>query len=487
MNQPPDADAQQPDLIFRDAWVIDGTGAPRYRADIAIVGDRIVAVGTIEQVGAREVDATGLCLAPGFVDAHTHDDAALLLTPSLDCKISQGVTSVVTGNCGVSLAPLVLAEGQAPPPPLDAVGPQALFRFARFADYLDALKAAPPSVNVAPLVGHATLRVSVMDRIDRPATPEERDAMALMAEEAFAAGAIGISSGLFYPLAFAAPAEELHALVAIAGRNGGVYCAHIRDEADLVVEALDEAFAIARAGNAPLVVSHHKVSGKANFGRSRETLRHIALAATDQPIAFDMYPYAASSTMLNKKSWSAADRTLITWCDSHPEHAGRDLAEVAAEMGLSEEAAIDALVPAGGIYFMMDEGDVERILTASDAMIGSDGVPMDAHPHPRLWGSFTRVIGHYARERGLFTIEEAVRRMTSLPAREFRLKDRGVIAPGAFADLVLFDPATIADAATFADPKQPSRGIASVWVNGVEVWDGTAATPARPGRILAHA
>lgn len=474
-------------LIFRNATVIDGTGAPGFFADVAVAHDRIVAVGRINGAGVNEIDATGLCIAPGFIDAHTHDDAALLLTPTLDCKISQGVTSVVTGNCGVSLAPLVLAEGQAPPPPLDAVGPQLLFRFETFAAYLDALRINPPSVNVAPLVGHATLRVSIMDRVDRPATEAERAAMAAMAEEAFAAGAIGISSGLFYPLAFAAPAEELHALVAIAGRVGGVYCAHIRDEADLVLEALDEAFAIARAGNAPLVLSHHKVSGKANFGRSRETLPHVARAGTAQPIAFDMYPYAASSTMLNKKSWAAAERTMITWCDSHPEHAGRDLSDVAAEMGLSEEAAIDALVPAGGIYFMMDEADVERILSASDAMIGSDGVPMDAHPHPRLWGSFTRVLGHYARDRGLFSIEEAVRRMTSLPARQFRLADRGVIAPGAFADLVLFDPATIADAATFADPKQPSRGIASVWVNGEQVWDGTSATDARPGRVLARA
>lgn len=474
----------RPDLIIRHAAVIDGTGAPRFIGDVAVAGDRIVAVGTIKDSATDEIDASGLCLAPGFIDAHTHDDAALLLTPSLDCKISQGVTSVVTGNCGVSLAPLVLAEGQAPPPPLDAVGPQALFRFERFADYLDALRGAPPSVNVAPLVGHATLRVSVMDRVDRPATEKERTAMAALAEEAFAAGAIGISSGLFYPLAFAAPADELHALVAIAGRVGGVYCAHIRDEADHVIDALDEAFAIARAGKAPLVLSHHKVSGKANFGRSRETLPHVARAATKQPIAFDMYPYAASSTMLNRKSWAAAERTMITWCDSHPEHAGRDLADVAAEMGLSEEAAIDALAPAGGIYFMMDEGDIERILSASDAMIGSDGVPMDAHPHPRLWGSFTRVIGHYARDRGLFSIEEAVRRMTSLPARQFRLVDRGVIAPGAFADLVLFDPATIADAATFADPKQPSKGIASVWVNGEHVWDGRSATTARSGRVL---
>ena len=475
------------DLVFRAAAIIDGTGASRFTGDVGVAGDRIVAVGALAAPGAHVIEARGLCLAPGFIDAHTHDDAALLLTPALDCKISQGVTSVVTGNCGVSLAPLVLREGQPPPPPLDAIGPQALFRFASFAAYLDALRAAPPSVNVAPLVGHSTLRVAVMDRTDRPATAGERAAMAAMAEDAFSAGAIGLSSGLFYPLAFAAPAEELHALVAIAGRVGGVYCAHIRDEADLVMEALDEAFAIARAGHAPLVLSHHKVSGKANFGRSRQTLPQIARAATHQPIAFDMYPYAASSTMLNHKSWAAAERTLITWCDAHPEHAGRDLAEVATEMGLSEEEAIDALVPAGGIYFMMDEGDVERILGASDAMVGSDSVPMDAHPHPRLWGSFTRVIGHYARDRGLFSVEEAVRRMTSLPARQFRLIDRGVIAPGAYADLVLFDPETIADAATFAAPIQPSRGIAAVYVNGVEVWDGHAACAARPGRVLTRA
>lgn len=471
-------------LFFKGAELIDGTGAKSYRADILVRGGRIIGVGDPQPDNAREIDARGLAIAPGFIDAHTHDDAALLITPTLDCKISQGVTSVVTGNCGVSLAPLVIGPSRLPPPPLDAVAPAGSFRFARFGDYLDALRLAPPSVNVAPLVGHGTLRAATMDNLDRAANTEECVAMAHLAEDAMSAGAIGLSSGLFYELSKAAPASEVVSLVKIAARHGGLYAAHIRDEADKVIEALDEAFAIALEGGAPLILSHHKVAGKANFGRSRETLRHIQHASISQPIGFDMYPYAAASTSLNKASWRAAARTIITWSTPFPQYAGCDLSVVASEMGVDEEAAIDALLPAGGIYFMMDEEDVERILSASDAMIGSDGIPLDARPHPRLWGSFTRVLGHYARDRRLFGLEEAVRRMTSLPARQFRLRDRGVIAVGAFADLVLFDPAVVADAATFDDPTRPSQGIRSVWVNGEQVWDGEAATSARPGRLL---
>jgi len=477
-----------PSLLFRKALILDGTGASPVTGDVRVEAGRVAAIGAADTLDADEsIDAEGLAIAPGFIDAHTHDDAALLLSPDMAFKTSQGVTSVVTGNCGVSLAPLALEPGRAPPPPLDAVGPASSFTFERFGDYLAALREAPAAVNVVPLVGHGTLRAAVMPELDRPARADERQAMAALAREAFAAGAVGLSSGLFYPLAAAAPADEVAELVAVAGAQGRVYAAHIRDEADSVIAALDEAFAIARAGQAPLIISHLKASGRANFGRSREILAHIGRAAAGQDIGFDVYPYAASSTMLNKKSWAAAERTMISWCAACPDHAGRDLAEVAAEMGLDEEAAIEALSPGGGIYFMMDENDVARFLSAGEAMIGSDGVPIDRHPHPRVWGSFTRVLGHYVRERGLIPLPEAVRWMTSLPARRFGLADRGVIAPGAWADLVLFDPATVGDEATFEEPCRPSRGIAGVWVNGALVWDGGSATAARPGRVLARA
>ena len=475
------------DEIIRNARLIDGTGTPAADGAVAVRGDRIVGVGRLEGWTAdRVVDADGLALAPGFIDAHTHDDAALL-EGLLEPKISQGVTTVVTGNCGLSLAPLALPEGVRPPAPLDSVADPACFRFARFGDWLDALRAAGTTANVVPLVGHGTLRAAVMDGLDRPARADEIAAMEALVDAAMAAGAAGLSSGLFYPLASAAPASEVVQLARRTAARGGIYTAHIRDEADHVLDAIDEAVGIAEEAGLPLVISHHKVSGVANHGRSRETLQRIARAGSRQPVWLDAYPYAAGSTMLNARSWAASSRTLISWCAARPELAGRELAEVASEMGVSERDAIEALGPAGAIYFMMDEGDVERILCCPETMIGSDGVPADVHPHPRLWGSFARVLGHYARDRGLFPLEEGVRRMTSLPASRFRLADRGVLAEGAFADMVLFDPEEIADVATFAEPCRPSAGIRWVMVNGERVWSEGAATGARPGRIVGRA
>ncbi|MFO6448726.1 N-acyl-D-amino-acid deacylase family protein [Erythrobacter sp. NE805] len=471
------------DRIIANAVLVDGTGRPPFRGALAVSGERIAGVGALEGWTADTVcDAGGKVLAPGFIDAHTHDDAALL-EGLLEPKISQGVTSVVTGNCGVSLAPLALGPGEALPAPLDSVADRKWFRFERFADWLEALRAAGTSTNVVPLIGHGTLRVKVMDALDRPATEAEIAAMEALVDEAMAAGAFGVSSGLFYPLAAAAPASEVVRLARRAAAAGGLYTAHLRDEADAVVAALEEAIAIAAEAGLPLVVSHHKVSGARNHGRSTETLALIARAAQRQPVYLDAYPYTAGSTTLNERSWAAASRTLITWCAARPELAGRDLAEVARELGLSEVEAIRALRPAGAVYFMMDESDVERILCCPATMIGSDGIPADRHPHPRLWGSFARVLGHYSRDRGLFPLEEAVHRMTGLTAARFGLAGRGVLAEGAQADLVMFDAREVREVATFADPRRPSAGIAWVMVNGVTVWEEGRATGARPGRI----
>lgn len=475
--------AETADLILRNARIIDGTGAPARHGDVAIADDRIAGVGDLGRLeGAREIDVGGKAVAPGFIDAHTHDDRALLADPLMTCKVSQGVTTVVAGNCGVSLAPL--ATERRPPPPLDLVCAEPEGFFADFGAYLDALDAEPPATNAIAQVGHASLRVGAMDSLDRAATADEIKAMRGALEAALEAGAAGFSTGLFYPPAKAAPTEEVIELAKAVGAAGAFHSTHMRDEGEHVTDSLAESFRIGREAEVPVIVSHHKCAGQANYGRSVETLPLIEAARGRQPVGLDAYPYVAGSTMLASGRAMAASRIIVSWSKPHPEVAGRDLADIADEMGLGLDEAVERLSPAGGIFFMMDEDDVRRILAYPHTMIGSDGLPHDEHPHPRLWGTFPRVLGHYAREVGLFGLEEAVRKMTGLTAARFGLKDRGVIREGAYADLVVFDPETVIDRATFDAPKTPSAGIERVLVNGREVWSGGAHTGARPGRAL---
>ncbi len=471
------------DLVIRNGEVIDGSGAPRFRADVGIVDDRIAALGDLARVrGAIEVEARGRIVAPGFIDVHTHDDQLLLGSPGMAPKASQGVTTVVVGNCGVSLAPLRLQR--APPPPLDLLGDRQAFRFRRFGDYLDALDEAPPATNAACLVGHSTLRVGCMDGLDRPATASEIDAMRASLADALEAGAIGLSTGLFYSLAQAAPAGEVTALASVLAPAGAIYTTHMRNEGDRVVDSLEETFGTARAAAVPVVVSHHKCAGMRNFGRTRETLPRIARAMEEQKVGLDAYPYTASSTVLRPDLVDLAEKVLVTWSKPHPDQAGRELSSIAADWGVTPAAAAQRLQPGGGIFWIMDEGDVRRVLAFAHTMIGSDGLPHDSHPHPRLWGTFPRVLGHYARDVGLFPLEEAVRRMTGLPAATFGLAGRGAVREGAQADLVVFDPETVADRATFERPIQPAAGIDLVLVNGRAVWREGRATGDRPGRVL---
>ncbi|MGE0725012.1 MAG: amidohydrolase family protein [Alphaproteobacteria bacterium] len=474
------------DILFRGGTVIDGTGTPGVAADVAVAGERIVAVGNLRAARAREtIDARGRVVAPGFIDVHTHDDRALLSNPDMAMKTSQGVTTVVVGNCGVSLSPLTI--DRRPPPPLDLLGDRDWYRFPRMADYMAAVDAAPPAVNAACLVGHSTLRVGAMDDLGRPASPAEIDRMRDGLAEALEAGAIGLSTGLFYRPANAAPTEEVIALAALLKPAGAIYTTHMRDEADDVMASLEETFRVGREAGVRAIVSHHKVTGKANFGRSAETLALIERTRAGQDIGLDCYPYIAASTVLDGNRLDRSSRIMVTWSTPHPEVSGRDLADIAAEWGISQLDAVERLNPAGAIYFMMDEADVRRILAYPHTIVASDGLPHDAHPHPRLWGTFPRVLGHYVREVGLFPIEEAVRRMTGLPAERFGLTGRGAIRAGAFADLTLFDPAAIDDTATFADPATPARGIDRVYVNGRAVWRDGAPTGRRPGRLLRRA
>ena len=480
MTEPKDTRA---DLLIRGARLIDGLGGASSAADVAVRGDRIVAIGELSGWrAAAEIDAGGKALAPGFIDVHTHDDRMLLADPLAACKVSQGVTTVITGNCGISLAPLVIDHR--PPAPLDLIIETVDQFYPTFAAYLDALDAAPAALNAACLVGHTTLRVGAMSDLERPANADEIVRMRGALEAALEAGAIGLSTGLYYPPANAADTDEVIALAKAVHAAGGIHTTHMRDESDGVLESLEETFTIGREGRVPVVISHHKCAGHINHGRSGDTLAAIDAARKTQPVGLDVYPYVAGSTMLHELPWSRASRTVVAWSGARPDAAGRDLDELAAEMQCTPLEAIERLQPATGIYFMMDEGDVRRILADPHSMIGSDGLPHDVHPHPRLWGTFPRVLGHYARELGLFSLEEAVRKMTSLPARQFGLTDRGVVREGAYADLVLFDPDTVLDRASFERPIQAADGIDTVIVNGRVVWQGGASTGARPGRAL---
>ncbi|MGQ0663638.1 MAG: N-acyl-D-amino-acid deacylase family protein [Pseudomonadota bacterium] len=472
------------DIVIRNGAVIDGSGAPRFAADLALSADRVLAMGSLGRVAAAvEIDASGRIVAPGFIDAHTHDDCALLSMPDMTPKVSQGITTLIAGNCGVSLAPLVLAGP--PPPPLDLLHTEAgWYRFPRFADYVAALGERPPAVNCALLVGHITLRHGAMDRLERAARAAEIAAMQNCVREAMAEGAIGISTGLDYPGAVAAPTAEVIALVAAVKPYGGLYCCHHRNYFEGLEAALEEAFLIGRRAGVPLLLSHHQVAGAANFGKGPMTLAMIERARREAAIGLDAYPYDASSKTLDPGRAVPGVRIMITWSKPHPEMVGRELDDIARQWTLSDSQAAERLLPAGAIYFQLSDDDVRAILADPHTMIGSDGLPHDVHPHPRLWGAFPRVLGHYVRELGLLSLEEAVRRMTGLPARWFGLRDRGRLGPGAFADLVIFDPETILDRATFAEPARPAAGIDTVIVNGQVVWAGGAHTGARPGRVL---
>ena len=473
------------DIVIRHGVLIDGTGSPQRTADVAISGDRIAAVGDLGGVAAdHEIDASGRAVAPGFIDVHTHDDRALLSDPDMACKASQGVTTVVIGNCGSSLAPV--EAGRPTPPPLNLFGGPEWWRFPTVESYVAELEGAPAAINAAILVGHATLRTGVMDDLDRPATDTEIAAMQGRLEEGMAAGAIGFSTGLFYPPNRAAPTDEVVALAEVAARAGGVYTTHMRDEHDGVLDSLDETFAIGARAKLPVVVSHHKCAGPKNFGRTRDTLRKIDGARRSQEVGLDVYPYTAGSSVLLAALIEDSARVLITWSEPRPETAGRDLAEIAAEWNVDRFAAAERLQPAGAVYFMMDEEDVRRVLAYPHSMIGSDGSPHDEKPHPRLWGTFPRVLGHYARDLGLFPLETAVHKMTGLSAARFGLADRGVVRPGAAADIVIFDPAAVIDRATYEDPVQAAAGIHLVVANGEAIWDGARSTGARPGRVLRH-
>ena len=471
-----------PTLVLRGGTVIDGTGTPRFMADVALGGDRILAIGTDLATGdAPVVDAGGCIVAPGFIDVHTHDDLVCLARPEMRAKISQGVTTVIVGNCGLS-APFLAFDDQVAEP-FNLLGAAEQFAYGDFAAYADAIDRARPAVNIAALVGHSTLRLRCVADLGRRANAGEAAAMAGLLDAAMEAGALGLSSGLFYDPAVAADDAEIRPLARVVAAKGGVYSSHIRDEYDGILGAMREFLASAEDPALPLVISHHKCAGVQNWGRSGETLALIDAARRERTLLMDCYPYVAGSTVLRRDLADGEIDIVVTWSTPYPEMAGRSLRDIAAEWQVSEADAAERLSPGGATYFQMHEDDVRAILSHEACMFGSDGLPNDPRPHPRLWGTFPRVLGHYSRDLALMPLEEAIRRMTGLSAETFRIADRGRIAPGMVADLTIFDADTIADTATYADPQQPAAGIRHVIVNGAIGWsDGQAGLSA--GRFV---
>jgi len=460
-----------------NVWIYDGSGSAPYHGSVFIADGRIAEDGLFEE----RIDGQGLALAPGFIDVHTHDDLFVLREPSVLPKLSQGVTTVIVGNCGISAAPVT---DRRLPDPMNLLGAPEEFRFRTFAEYVQAVEETKPAINVAALVGHTTLRSNHLDRLDRTATPDEVAAMRAQLQEGLDHGALGLSTGLAYLSAFSAETEEVIGLAEPLAKAGAIYTTHMRSETAEILDAMSEAFRIGGQTPCPVVISHLKCAGIDNWGRSGEVLKLLDEARAMQPIGCDCYPYSAGSSTLDLRQVDPRVKIMITWSEPHPEMAGKTLAEISLKWQVEQLEAAQRLMPAGAIYHSISESDMHQILRHPATMIGSDGLPSDPRPHPRLWGTFPRVLGHYARDRKFFSLATAIHKMTGLPAARFNLKGLGTIQRGAQSDLVLFDPATIADTAWYDDPKRPANGIKAVWVNGELAYTADGPTGKRAGRFI---
>lgn len=485
------------DLWITGALLCDGTGAPPRHADVALRGDRIAAVaepGALAGSCRRELAARGLVLAPGFIDVHTHDDFAAVLHPEMEFKRRGGVTTCVVGNCGLGAAPFREAQLMA-----RAFHPgRTLPTWEGTAGYLAHLDAAPPGVNIGALVGHGTMRLAVMGGEKRAPEASELESMRSILAEGLDAGALGLSTGLIYPPGKYADTDEIVELATLMHTRGGLYTTHMRNEGDRLLDSVDEAIRIGERAGVPVQISHHKAAGRDNWGAVVDSLARIdAARERGVDVDADQYPYTAGSTILaavlddggRGLGGVRASDVVIASTQNHPEWEGRSLEEIGETMGVSGiEAGERVLAAESGatvVLHMMSEEDVRTVLSHRSTMIGSDGLPtLDGKPHPRLYGTFARVLGRYARDEKILALEEAVHRMTGFSAAKFGLVDRGEVRAGAFADLVLFDPAAVRDRGTFEDPNQYPDGIPFVWVNGVAVVEDGIDLGERPGRAL---
>jgi len=490
------------DVLIRNAQVYDGEGGQPTNVDVAVESDRIARIGSLDGCTAKlEVEASGLVLSPGFIDVHTHDDFAALLHPDMGFKSRGGVTTCIVGNCGFGAAPFSEAINN-----LGTLVPSAgIVPYEGHAGYAAAVESSAPGVNIGVLAGHGTIRKAAVGSVDRDLTDRELSEMKEYLLEALDAGVFGISSGLSYDPGRYARTDELVELVSVMRGTGALYATHMRDEATGLAESVAEAIEIGARGGVGVQISHHKARGRESWGLVNESLKLIEAAQLrGEDVHADQYPYTAGSTSLKtvlengafaQGNGAGAMRNVppadvvIASAPGHSDWEGRSFAELSAEFNQAPITVAQIIVgQAPGttvILHMMSEEDVQRVLRHPSTMIGSDGIPtLEGKPHPRLYNSFARVLGHYARDLGLFDLSTAIYRMCGFPARKFGLRDRGVVKEGAFADLVLFDAGTVIDMGTFENPNQYPVGIRQVFVNGrVAVLDGEV-LPLRHGRVL---
>jgi N-acyl-D-aspartate/D-glutamate deacylase len=482
------------DLTIRNARVIDGSGTPAFAADVAIVDGLISSVGEAER-GTLEIDARGQVLSPGFVDTHSHDDGAFIRYPGMEFKLAQGVTTVVSGNCGFSAGPA--RPGSGPPAGGALVG---MADWTDLTGYFQACEALGPAINNIMLVGHNTVRALAMGNEPREPTDRELADMRSMVREAMEQGACGFSTGLIYePGRYSATPEVLE-LAREAAAFGGVYATHMRNEGDRLLEAVEETLAIGAGSGCPVHISHHKSAGRANWGRVKDSLARIDKAvAAGQSVTLDVYPYTAGSGPmfqyfnLDAISHELAAAIRIAACPDHRDWEGRMLTEIAAAEGVSLDDAVRGAVtgPRGReticIQFTIDEADVATNLRHPLMMVGSDGIPnLSGSPHPRLFGTFPRILARYVREQHVLTLEDAVHRMTRMSCERFGIANRGLVKAGSIADLVLFDPDTVEDLATYDEPKREPKGISNVIVKGQVAYQDGHHTHAGSGQMLRY-
>ena len=516
------------DLIISGGQVVDGTGAPPVRTDVLVRGGRIAGLLAPDapRPPAEVLDATGLVVAPGFIDLHSHADFTLTGHPAADSAVYQGVTTLLGGNCGSSPFPMARPSGSG-----SFLGTRFAWDWTDLAGFAGAVAADPPAINLATQVGLNALRTVVMGPERRPATDEELDRMRALVAEAAAQGAFGFSTGLIYAPGSYASAEEVTALAATAAEHGLLYSTHMRNEADQLIDAVTEALDTARRSGVRLEISHLKAMGPANHGKVRRALELIEEARADGvDVAADVYPYTASSTRLTSRlpGWAldggdgallrrlgepetrariAAELRARFGRDVDPagvviaelpdgpytEFIGRSLAEIGEARGVDPaDAAMDLLAEHQAnvaiVNHAMAGADVATVLAHPLVSVASDGWTLkpsgEGRPHPRSFGTFARVLGRYVREDGLLTLPDAVRKMTSLPASRMGLADRGEVRTGLVADLAVFDPARVTDESDFTDPWRLATGVRHVLVNGVPVLRDGTTTGARPGRVL---
>ncbi len=528
------------DLLIINGRILDGTGNPGYEADIGIVGAEIALMGRdFRKIQAeRVIDAGGLVVSPGFIDAHSHDDAYLLINPQCEDKVRQGVTTDVIGNCGFSLAPMSEEHRDDLRKASTIMGGSHLsddfWNLSSFKEFLMLLDDTRPGINVVPLVGHGTVRIAVLGFENRAPTESELAEMKRLTADSMQAGAFGLSSGLIYTPANYAGTDEIIELARVAGQFKGIYTTHMRSESDREMEAIKETLRIASEARIAAHISHHKIAGKSNWGKSTDTLKLFAQARADGLlVTCDQYPYQAGSTILaaalpphiqaqgpdvfaeklkkpevrqaiadeiesgSDARWenfikaAGFENIIISVSPHHEEYIGKSIARI-AEMEARDpydvffDLLIEEQMEVTMVIFMMGEEDIIRIMKDPLTMIGTDGVPGfgTGKIHPRMVGTFPRILGRYVRQQGAISLEEAIRKMTSLPAQTFGLYKKGILRERLDADVVIFDPETIIDNATFEEPTQPPEGIRWVIVNGELAVEHGKVVGATSGQVL---